>query len=226
MNRISRGHFAKVSPTPSPRSTSSTRFVRRPKYRVSMRATPTPEAPAPTMRTSSGLEWLRFLGRITMLSSGWRMCSMFSICNSTSSLSARSGSRRSASLNISMGAWNAVLAGFSTPLVFIAFTKGRNSALPLINAAFANAERSPASTERSPSGASASSAMDPAPAKSFSFSSNCSARTKAAASAVGNSFCFFSGGGTAAAWSHEVAGIAPCEVDMPAPNRRQKPNSA
>mmetsp|Transcript_42766 Transcript_42766/g.137861 ORF Transcript_42766/g.137861 Transcript_42766/m.137861 type:complete len:202 (+) Transcript_42766:356-961(+) len=55
MKRISLGQRRKDSPTPPPRSTSSTRCGRSRKTLVSRIPIPTPEAPAPTMRTSSGL---------------------------------------------------------------------------------------------------------------------------------------------------------------------------
>ena len=53
MKRISAGQRRKLSPTVSPRSISSTRDASSPKVFVSMRAQPTPAAPAPTMITSS-----------------------------------------------------------------------------------------------------------------------------------------------------------------------------
>mmetsp|Transcript_10252 Transcript_10252/g.20605 ORF Transcript_10252/g.20605 Transcript_10252/m.20605 type:complete len:225 (+) Transcript_10252:707-1381(+) len=56
MNLISAGQRRKLSPTSSPRSTSSTRDFSRPKVFVSIIAQPMPAAPAPTTSTSTSAD--------------------------------------------------------------------------------------------------------------------------------------------------------------------------
>ena len=87
MNRISAGQRRKESPTPSPRSISSTRDSSSPNFFVSIRAQPTPAAPAPTMITSTAAMPGRTGARAIAV--GWNVEASVMVCEEGAVGSAR-----------------------------------------------------------------------------------------------------------------------------------------